>query len=171
MEKVVRILILTFSSILLVMPNVSFAQTASEEVAIRTYFADLPVMVAIANCESQFHEFNADGSVLHGGYKGHMIGLFQFAPFHQETATLFGWNLNTVAGQLAYARYLYNEEGTVPWNDSSWCWRGAHTAAPSESEIAYAGDVDRATAIQNIQDQVTQIAAVINAMVAAHANS
>jgi peptidoglycan hydrolase-like protein with peptidoglycan-binding domain len=33
-----------------------------------------------------------------------------------------GYDINTLAGNIAYARYLYDTEGTGPWLASASCW-------------------------------------------------
>src|ERR1700690_4182640 len=112
-------------AILLSLPAGAFAQTTtpSAESSVRSYFSDIPVMIAIANCESGFREFNSDGSVLHGGTDDSMTGIFQIDPsIHASKALSMGFDLNTVDGNMGYARYLYGAEGTTPWISSFPCW-------------------------------------------------
>ena len=52
-------------------PKVATAKSAvssnsKTEAAVREYFKDIPVMIQVARCESQFRHILADGSVLHG---------------------------------------------------------------------------------------------------------
>lgn len=110
-----------------------FNQTDVES-AVRAYFADVPVMAAIAKCESGFTQFNADGSVLNGG-SGGMLGVFQVnRSVHAKFALTLGDDINTLAGNLAYARYLYNQEGTDPWNSSKSCWGGVLTPTVAKAD-------------------------------------
>ncbi len=45
-----------------------------------------------------------------------MIGVFQFYEvIHSRTARTLGYDLATDDGNLGYARYLYELEGTTPW--------------------------------------------------------
>lgn len=101
--------------------------TVSGEVSIekqvRTYFADIPVMIEIARCESNFRQFTDSGLVLRGGAGGGMIGIFQFyEQVHAATAGARGLDLATTEGNLGYARYLYERSGTTPWLSAKSCW-------------------------------------------------
>ena len=90
---------------------------------VETLFSDIPVMSAIAKCESNFRQFTDSGNVLHGG-AGTMIGVFQFdEDVHASNALALGYNINTVEGNLGYARYLYTKQGTDPWVSSLSCWK------------------------------------------------
>jgi len=92
------------------------------ESRVRAYFSDIPVMAAIAECESQFRQFDIGGQPLDGGAGG-MIGLYQInASVHADLAKSLGMDIDTVDGNLAYARKLYTEDGTDPWLDSFSCW-------------------------------------------------
>ena len=92
------------------------------EAKVRDYFADAPVMIPISKCESEFRQFDSAGSPLDGG-SGAMIGLYQInARVHSTYAKSLGIDIYTVEGNLAYARKLYTEEGTVPWLSSASCW-------------------------------------------------
>jgi hypothetical protein len=92
------------------------------EAQVRAYFASTPVMIAIASCESGFRQFDTSGNPLNGG-SGGMIGIFQIsAAIHASIALSMGMDINTVAGNMAYANYLYQEDGTTPWLSSFACW-------------------------------------------------
>jgi len=89
---------------------------ASVEDRVREYFADIPVMIEIARCESKFRQFTDSGSVLRGGASGQFVGIFQFMEsIHSGIARTLGYDLATVDGNLAYARHLYTQQGTKPW--------------------------------------------------------
>jgi hypothetical protein len=86
------------------------------EKQVRDYFADIPVMIEIARCESKFRQFTDAGNVLRGGSGGGMVGIFQFfESIHAKTALGLGFDLKTVEGNVGYARHLYTSEGTSPW--------------------------------------------------------
>ena len=52
-----------------------------------------------------------------------MIGVFQInRSVHAKFALSLGDNISTLAGNMAYARYLYTQEGTDPWISSEGCW-------------------------------------------------
>ena len=92
------------------------------EDAVRQYFADAPVMISIAKCESEFTMFSGD-KALSGG-SGGMIGVFQVnAAVHADAAADMGMSIYTLNGNLAYARYLYVQQGTEPWLSSAACWK------------------------------------------------
>lgn len=89
---------------------------AEIEAKVRTYFADTPVMIEIARCESKFRQFTDAGNVFYGGADKGMVGVFQFyEAIHQSAALALGYDLATVEGNLAYAKHLYTEQGTTPW--------------------------------------------------------
>jgi hypothetical protein len=142
---------------LCIMPGAAFAQTSaasSTEARVRAFFADIPAMIAIAKCESGFTQFNASGTVLHGGTGHHMIGIFQInATVHRKGAQALGFDINTTAGNLAYARYLFEQEGTAPWFDSSACWKPIVSAA----KTTVASTVDNAALIARLQFQITEL--------------
>ena len=86
------------------------------EKLVREYFADIPVMIEIARCESNFRQFTDSGLVMRGGNGGVMVGVFQFfESVHAKTARALGFDITTIEGNLAYARHLYKQEGTTPW--------------------------------------------------------
>ncbi len=92
------------------------------EARVRSYFADAPIMAEIARCESDFRMYDEYGNPLYGGTGG-MVGVFQeAAAIHTDAAKELGLNINTLEGNLAYARYLYENQGLAPWYASSKCW-------------------------------------------------
>ncbi len=102
---------------------VAKASVANTEAAVREYFKDIPVMIQVARCESQFRQTLADGSVLRGVVDSADTGVMQINKrYHSAAATQMGLNLDDLYGNLAYARHLYENEGTRPWNASSPCW-------------------------------------------------
>jgi hypothetical protein len=93
------------------------------EKRVREFFKDTPVMVEIARCESNFRQFTDGGNVLRGGDSGGMVGVFQFfESIHAPIAKKLGYDLETLEGNLAYAKHVYKNEGTVPWNPAKHCW-------------------------------------------------
>lgn len=92
-------------------------QTPAEiEKRVREYFTDIPVMIEIARCESKFRQFTDAGNVLRGGNGRQMVGIFQFfESIHAAPALALGFDLNTVEGNIGYARYLHTQEGVRPW--------------------------------------------------------
>lgn len=89
---------------------------AAVESRVREYFTDVPVMIEIARCESNFRQFTDGGSVLGGGSGGGMVGVFQlYGDVHDNAATNLGFDINTLEGNIGYARHLYESSGTDPW--------------------------------------------------------
>ncbi len=104
--------------------NISLDPFNSDDVEakVRQDFADVPVMIRIAKCESGFRQFDPYGNPLFGGTGG-MVGVFQeAAAIHGDSAAALGFNINTLDGNLGYARYLYETQGTAPWLGSVACW-------------------------------------------------
>lgn len=94
----------------------------TEEV-VREYFQDVPVMIEIARCESTFRHELADGSILRGRVDPADTGVMQInRRYHQGTADAMSLNLNNIYDNMAYARHLYEREGTRPWSSSAPCW-------------------------------------------------
>lgn len=97
------------------------AQTVHEYVS--SYFADIPVMVDIAGCESKFRQFDKNGNVLRGDVPQD-VGVMQVNEYyHGKEAANLGIDLYTIEGNVEFARYLYEKEGTTPWLSSSKCWK------------------------------------------------
>lgn len=97
------------------------AQTVEEYV--RQYFADAPIMAEVARCESRFRQFDKDGSVHRGRVNDQDVGVMQVNEYyHLETSKKLGIDIYTIQGNVAYARYLFEREGTTPWLSSSPCW-------------------------------------------------
>lgn len=95
------------------------------ETTVRSYFSDIPVMIQIARCESTFRHTLADGSVLRGVVDPADTGVMQInMRYHEKTADELGLDLRNLGDNLAYARKLYEKQGTRPWNASSACWSG-----------------------------------------------
>ena len=93
------------------------------ELVVRSYFKDIPVMIQIARCESGFRHTLEDGSVLRGVVDSADTGVMQINKrFHADKATTMNLNLDNLYNNMAYARHLYETEGTRPWNASASCW-------------------------------------------------
>ena len=94
------------------------------ESAVRAEFAeDAPIMIEIARCESKHRQYTDAGNPLYGGYQGRMVGIFQvYSDIHMSYAATLGMDVETVEGNIAYARHLYDREGTRPWLSSMPCW-------------------------------------------------
>jgi hypothetical protein len=101
-------------------------QILSTEAQVKAYFAETPIMAEVAFCESRFRQFDANGNVLRGVQNNQDVGVMQInEKYHLATAQKLGLNIHTLEGNMAYAKYLYDTQGTKPWNYSSHCW-GKH---------------------------------------------
>jgi len=76
--------------------------------------------INISRCESGLKQFNEDGSVLLS--KTSDKGLFQINQVHWQTAKDLGIDINTIEGNIAYAKLLKEKNGTVDWKASKHCW-------------------------------------------------
>ncbi len=93
------------------------------ESIVRSYFADIPIMIEVARCESTFTHTLADGSVLKGRVDNDDTGVMQINKrYHQETALAMDLDVYDIYDNMAYARYLYERQGTQPWSASMPCW-------------------------------------------------
>jgi hypothetical protein len=96
------------------------------EAQVKAYFEETPILAEIAFCESRFRQFDENGNVLRGVQNSQDVGVMQInEKYHLETAQKLGINLYTLEGNMAYGKYLYDTQGTKPWNYSSHCW-GKH---------------------------------------------
>lgn len=95
----------------------------STEQYVRQYFKDIPIMVQIARCESTFRQLDDDGDIHRGRVNSKDVGVMQINEFyHLDTAENANYNIYTIEGNTAYARKLYEEQGTQPWSSSKACW-------------------------------------------------
>ena|SRR3990167_10105423 len=82
-----------------------------------------PILGKIAYCESRNRHFNEKGEVLRGVVNPKDIGLFQINEFyHGDKAKELGLDIYTEEGNIAYAKWLYEEQGLSPWKWSRDCW-------------------------------------------------
>lgn len=88
-----------------------------------------PTLKRICSCEStgqpdrEPQQFNADGSVKRGVINPLDTGMCQInLYYHEEAATKMGLDLETEYGNAVYANWLFDNEGSTPWNWSRSCW-------------------------------------------------
>jgi hypothetical protein len=104
-------------------------RNAEVESKVRLYFADTPIMAEVIKCESRFRQFNSDGSTLRGIVNSQDVGIAQVNEYyHLKRAKKLGYDIYTVEGNMAYAKLLYEEEGTDPWISSAPCWKKSEVA-------------------------------------------
>lgn len=93
------------------------------EAYLRKEYIDTPILVEIARCESNFKQFDKNGDVVRGIVNSADIGVMQINEmYHDKTAKILGYDLHTIAGNIAYAKHLYEEQGSKPWSASRKCW-------------------------------------------------
>jgi hypothetical protein len=98
-------------------------KTTQTEERVREYFADLPVMIDIAKCESHFRQNDENGITLKGEIDPQDRGVMQINErYHLKEAQRLGFNIYDLEGNLGYARRLYELNGTRDWLASSQCW-------------------------------------------------
>jgi hypothetical protein len=103
--------------------NLSIPKAQTLPKYVESYFSDVPIMVDIAACESHFHQYNSSGSLYRGEINHSDVGVMQINEYyHQSEAEAMGLDITTLQGNLEFARYLYDKEGTAPWSSSSKCW-------------------------------------------------
>lgn len=96
----------------------------------KVYFKEDPLLVDIARCESHFRQYDEKGNVLRGKVNKGDMGIMQINEYyHGEKAKSLGYDLETVDGNMAYAKYLYGREGGQPWISSSACWNQKNQVA------------------------------------------
>ena len=107
------------------------------EAQAKAYFKDTPILANIAFCESSYRQYDTNGKPLRGVVNKGDVGVMQINKYYQgDKAKALGDDLNTPEGNMAYAKYLYEKEGTKPWNSSSACWRSDEASASSSNQVA-----------------------------------
>ena len=89
---------------------------------IRTVFADAPLMVRVAKCESGLVHLK-NGEMIRNRDGSSARGVFQvLMRVHQPQMQKMGLNPERTDHYLAYVRYLYDQYGLAPWQASRHCW-------------------------------------------------
>lgn len=103
--------------------NGPFTNSQTVEEYVHEYFMDIPIMAQIAGCESRFRHFGRNGNVIRGEENQFDVGVMQINEhFHLVASKQAGYDIYTLAGNIGYARYLYEKSGVAPWTSSSPCW-------------------------------------------------
>ena len=106
----------------------------SIEKEVRGYFKDTPQLVGVAWCESRFRHTDKEGNIFRGLANSKDIGVMQVnEAYHLEKSKSLGFDIYTVKGNMAYAKYLFEKEGLSPWNSSKACWG----SASKNAEVAF----------------------------------
>lgn len=108
------------------------------EAKVKAFFKDDPILAEISRCESDFRQYDKDGSILRGKVNKGDVGLMQINEYyHADKAKTLGLDLETPEGNMAYAKYLYEHEGGQPWKASSNCWNNANKLK-TDTQVALA---------------------------------
>ncbi len=95
----------------------------SLEKYLRENFADTPILVEIARCESTFSHYDKSGNIVRGRVNKADVGVMQInEKYHLEDSEKLGYDIRTVEGNVGYAKFLYKKYGAEPWSASSPCW-------------------------------------------------
>jgi len=93
---------------------------------VREYYKEHPILAEISKCESNYRQWDETGKILRGKVNSKDIGVMQINTYyHADKAEKLGYDLETLEGNMAYAKWLYEKEGVQPWSASSPCW-GKH---------------------------------------------
>jgi len=166
-------LVFVIATFLFIVPFNVHAQslTQSEQAEkVKAYFEDTPAMIDIAKCESGLRQYTDSGGVLRGGSGGKMIGVFQLhEDYHRAAAQALGLDIDTIEGNMAYAKYLFQKEGVTPWssclpaNASSGQYTPVTKTLSSEeiaSLVARIEDLKRQVALLRIELLTKQVEAL-----------
>lgn len=99
--------------------------SGASEKDVRIFFEDTPILAEVARCESYFtHNDPHTGNVIRGRVNSSDVGVMQINEYyHSDTAENMGLELTNFEDNMAYAKYLYDREGTQPWSASKACWQ------------------------------------------------
>lgn len=90
---------------------------------VKDFFKDDPILAEIAKCESNYRHFGRNGKIIRGIVNKADVGVMQINEmYHAAQAKTLGYDLYTLDGNMAYAEWLYKQEGVKPWKSSSKCW-------------------------------------------------
>lgn len=104
---------------------------------LKEHYADTPILIEIARCESTFTHYDKNGVLVRGKVNKADVGVMQInEKYHLETAKKLGYDIHTVEGNVAYAKHLYEEFGASPWSASSPCWGKKLTANAVDAVVA-----------------------------------
>jgi hypothetical protein len=86
----------------------------------RQFNENANVMKNIALCESSLQHWDKDGNVIRS--KTGDSGLFQINDVHREEAHKLGINIDSLDGNIQFAKMLYDRNGVRDWKWSKHCW-------------------------------------------------
>jgi len=108
----------------------SFINSKVVEAYIKAQYADEPILVDVARCESTYRQFDQTGNILRGKVNSADVGVMQInEKYHADEAVKMGYNIYTTEGNVAFAKYLYKKYGGDPWSSSESCWSEGNQVA------------------------------------------
>jgi hypothetical protein len=113
--------------------GISIPNNENIEKRVRNFFKDDPILIEIARCESSFRQYDENGEILRGKVNKSDVGIMQINEYyHKERIERLGVDPETIEGNLAYAKWLYEKEGGQPWKASSSCWNKPNIAISNQ---------------------------------------
>jgi len=112
------------------LPVTVIATTTPEKTETKKETPDLyPLLKRICSCEStgrpdrEPQQFDKNGVVIRGKINPLDTGMCQInSAYHGDAAEKMGLDLDTEYGNATYAIYLFDTQGSTPWNWSKGCW-------------------------------------------------
>lgn len=99
------------------------AKPRNTEEIVKEYFKNTPLLAHISYCESRFTQFDKNGEIFRGRQNPDDVGVMQInTKYHLKESKKLGMDIYTLKGNLEYGKYLYEHQGSAPWNASSPCW-------------------------------------------------
>jgi len=107
-----------------------YIDSKAVEAYVKTKYANDPILVDIARCESTFRQFDQTGNIIRGKVNSGDVGVMQINErYHAEDSAKLGYNIYTIEGNVAFGKYLYDKYGSQPWSSSSKCWSSSNQLA------------------------------------------
>jgi hypothetical protein len=107
-----------------------FIDSKAVEAYVKQQYADEPILIDIARCESTYRQFDQTGNIIRGKVNKGDVGVMQINEhYHADEAAKMGINIYTTEGNIKFGRYLYDKYGSQPWISSSPCWSAGSTIA------------------------------------------
>ncbi len=121
---------ITDSAFIVLPKNENEIDPKAVEAIVREYFKDDPLLVNIARCESHFRQYLSDGSIHRGRANSRDVGIMQInEKYHLDRALDLGIDIYSIEGNLAYAKFLFDKQGSQPWSASAPCWKKVQVAS------------------------------------------
>jgi len=80
-------------------------------------------MAEVSGCESQFTQYETDGTPLKGRITPADTGAMQVnKDYHLKSSLNLGLDIDHIDDNLAYSRHLYDKNGLSDWSASKKCW-------------------------------------------------